>query len=131
MTDAMTLSADRPTAPRCADPEPRHSAPAAPLRGTPPDRKGTTEAARHPFGPEATAHGRPQLCPLVVDAKQLAELLGSGVRTVRSHDAAGKLPAPLRIGGRVVWRVAEIHAWLAADAPDRAAWEARRAARRR
>ena len=45
-------------------------------------------------------------------------------------DAAGKLPAPIRIGGRVVWRVAEIRAWLAAGAPDREAWAAMVAARR-
>jgi predicted DNA-binding transcriptional regulator AlpA len=64
----------------------------------------------------------------VVDAKRLAKLLCAGVRTVRTWDAAGKLPAPIRIGGRVVWSVAEIRAWLAAGAPDRATWAAIRAA---
>ena len=68
--------------------------------------------------------------PLVVDARRLAKLLGSGVRTVRTWDAAGKLPAPLRIGGRVVWRVNEIRAWLDAGAPDRATWAAIRAAQK-
>jgi prophage regulatory protein len=68
--------------------------------------------------------------PLVVDAKGLAALLSMGVRTIRTHDAAGKLPAPVRIGGRVVWRVDEIRAWLEAGAPDRETWAARRAARK-
>jgi len=68
--------------------------------------------------------------PLVVDAKALAKLLGLGVRTIRTHDAAGKLPSPIRIGGRVVWVVAEIRDWLTAGAPDRKTWEARRAARK-
>ncbi len=68
--------------------------------------------------------------PLVADAKALAKLLGCGLRTVRTHDAAGKLPAPVRIGGRVVWRLDEIRAWLDAGAPDRDTWAARRAARR-
>ncbi|HET6575911.1 MAG TPA: helix-turn-helix domain-containing protein [Fimbriiglobus sp.] len=68
--------------------------------------------------------------PLVVDARRLAVLLGCGLRTVRTHDAAGKLPAPVRIGGRVVWRVSEIRDWLAAGAPDRATWAARIAARK-
>ena len=68
--------------------------------------------------------------PLVVDAKRLAKLLCCGLRTIRTHDAAGKLPAPVRIGGRVVWRVSEIRAWLDAGAPDRETWEARRAARK-
>ena len=66
---------------------------------------------------------------LVVDARRLAVMLCAGVRTVRTWDAAGKLPAPLRIGGRVVWRVDEIRDWIAAGAPDRETWEARRADR--
>ena len=66
--------------------------------------------------------------PLVADARRLAVLLGSGVRTVRTWDASGKLPKPIRIGGRVVWRVVEIREWLAAGAPDRATWEARKTA---
>lgn len=67
--------------------------------------------------------------PLVADAKRLARLLAVGVRTVRSWDAAGKLPTPLRIGGKVVWRLDEIRAWLAAGAPDRETWAARTARR--
>jgi prophage regulatory protein len=86
------------------------------LPTTPPARK----AARRRRG----------LSPLVVDADGLALLLNCGVRTVRAHDASGKLPAPLRIGGRVVWREAKIRAWVNAGVPDRAEWEARKAARR-
>ena len=69
---------------------------------------------------------RRPLSPLVVDARRLAKLLCAGIRTVRTWDAAGKLPAPIRIGGRVVWRVDEIRDWLAAGAPNRAEWDARR-----
>lgn len=71
-----------------------------------------------------------RLLPLVVDARRLAKLLCCGLRTVRTWDAAGKLPAPIRIGGRVVWRVAEIRAWLEAGAPDRETWTALRDARK-
>jgi predicted DNA-binding transcriptional regulator AlpA len=66
----------------------------------------------------------------VVDAKRLAKLLCSGVRTVRTWNTLGKLPAPIRIGGRVVWRVNEIRAWLDAGAPDRETWTAIRAVRK-
>jgi predicted DNA-binding transcriptional regulator AlpA len=66
----------------------------------------------------------------VVDARRLAKLLSCGLRTVRTLDAAGKLPAPIRIGGRVVWRVGEIRAWLAVGAPDREKWAAMIAARK-
>ena len=79
--------------------------------------------------PTARKRRRP-LSPLVVDARRLARLLCAGIRTVRTWDAAGKLPAPIRIGGRVVWRVDEIRAWLAAGAPDRPTWAAMRATRK-
>jgi predicted DNA-binding transcriptional regulator AlpA len=83
-----------------------------------------------PFGTVSPVRKRRPLSPLVVDARRLAKLLCAGVRTVRTWDASGKLPAPIRIGGRVVWRVNEIRAWLAAGAPDRETWAAVRAARK-
>jgi predicted DNA-binding transcriptional regulator AlpA len=76
-----------------------------------------------PIDPPARKRRR-RLSPLVVDARWLARLLCCGLRTVRTWDSAGRLPAPLRIGGRVVWRVSEIRAWLVAGAPRRAEWEA-------
>jgi len=68
--------------------------------------------------------------PLVADARSLAALLDVGLRTVRTWDSSGKLPAPVRIGGRVVWIIDDIRAWLAAGAPDRTTWAAIRAARK-
>jgi predicted DNA-binding transcriptional regulator AlpA len=76
-----------------------------------------------------TRKRRRRSSPLVVDAKRLAKLLGCAVRSIRTWDAAGKLPMPLRLGGRVVWRVAEIRAWLDAGAPDRETWTSIRDAR--
>jgi prophage regulatory protein len=69
--------------------------------------------------------------PLVADAAALAILLTLSVRTIRTLDAAGKIPAPIRLGGRVVWLLDEIRAWLAAGAPDRKTWQARREAARK
>ena len=84
-----------------------------------------------PFVPPAANPATdPSDSPLVVDAKRLARLLCAGVRSIRTWDAAGKLPAPIRFGGKVVWSVTEIRAWLAAGAPDRATWAALRAARK-
>lgn len=68
--------------------------------------------------------------PLLVGAKQLHPRLSVGLRTLRSMDAAGKLPKPLRLGGKVLWNVAEIEAWIEAGCPDRETWEARRASRK-
>ena len=77
----------------------------------------------------ATIKAKVELTPLTVDAKRMAGLLGQSLRTIRTWDAAGKLPQPLRIGGRVVWRLEEIRAWIDAGAPLRAEWNARKASR--
>src|SRR5262245_57106575 len=72
----------------------------------------------------------PANAPLAVDARRLSALLGIGLRTVRAWDAAGRLPAPVRIGGRVLWRLDELRDWLAAGGPDRETWAAMCAARK-
>lgn len=72
---------------------------------------------------------RRKLPKLAVDAKGVAWMMTSGLRTVRSWDAAGKLPHPLRIGAKVLWSVAELRAWIKAGTPDRATWEALKKAR--
>jgi predicted DNA-binding transcriptional regulator AlpA len=82
--------------------------------------------------PLEPAPRRRRLPPIVADAERLAELLGLGIRTVRSMDSAGKLPRPLKLGARTVWIIREIREWLAAARngipPDRREWEAMRAA---
>ncbi len=83
---------------------------------------------RNPFVElPADPPSQPAGSTLVVDARRLSVMLCAGIRTVRTWDAAGKLPKAVRIGGRVVWRVDEIRAWLAAGAPDRKTWEAMKA----
>jgi predicted DNA-binding transcriptional regulator AlpA len=73
---------------------------------------------------------RRRLSPLVADARLLAQLLGLGVRTVRTMDYAGRLPRPIKLGTRTVWLIREIREWLAAAKngipPDRRTWEAQR-----
>jgi predicted DNA-binding transcriptional regulator AlpA len=58
-----------------------------------------------------------------LDAAELAEALGIGLRSVRTMDAGGALARPVRLGGRVVWPLAELRRWLAAGAPPREEWE--------
>lgn len=78
--------------------------------------------------PPADPAGPP---PILVDARRAAALLGVGLRTLRTMDAAGKLPAAVRLSpGCVRWRLAELRDWTEAGCPDRETWEARRAARR-
>lgn len=74
---------------------------------------------------------RRRLYPLAVDAKRLGQLLTVSERTIRTWDGLGIIPAPNRIGGKVVWSVPEVREWLAAGSPDRATWNAMRAAKKR
>jgi len=94
---------------------------------------GATVADTIPIRSETIIPSAPTSAPdpLVVDAARLAPLLTVSVRTVRTWDAGGKLPSPVRIGGRVVWRMDEIRAWLAAGAPDRLTWDACKAVSRK
>jgi hypothetical protein len=76
--------------------------------------------------PNRLKRGR-RISRLVADAKFLARLLGASVRSIRTWDAGGRLPRPIRIGGRTVWVLGGkwgIRAWLTAGAPARADWEA-------
>lgn len=61
---------------------------------------------------------------LAVDARELGSMLGLSLRTIRSMDASGKLPKPVRLSGHSIrWIVSEIEAWLQAGCPHRSVWE--------
>ena len=66
---------------------------------------------------------------MAVDARTLGGMLGLSLRTIRTMDAAGKLPRPVQLNGRAVRWVLDgpkgIRAWLTAGAPDRSTFEAR------
>ncbi|QDU23381.1 helix-turn-helix transcriptional regulator [Urbifossiella limnaea] len=72
------------------------------------------------------------LDPLLLSAKDAAALIGVGLRTFRAMDAAGRIPAPVRLSpGCVRWRLSELRAWVVAGSPPRVEWEDRKAASRR
>jgi predicted DNA-binding transcriptional regulator AlpA len=62
--------------------------------------------------------------PFNVAGKEAARLIGVSQPTWDRHTSAGKTPAPIKFGGRVLWRVAELRAWVEAGMPDRKVWEA-------
>jgi predicted DNA-binding transcriptional regulator AlpA len=68
------------------------------------------------------------LQPLQVSAKVAAPLAGVSVATWWRLHAAGKVPAPAKLGGRTLWRVDELREWVAAGCPARAVWDAQRLA---
>ena len=60
---------------------------------------------------------------LLIDIGQLVALLRRSVASLERDQAAGRLPAPVYVGGSRRWRRAEIEAWVAADCPDRQTWQ--------
>lgn len=61
--------------------------------------------------------------PLLLGRVELAAALGVSTATLDRLDSAGKVPRAIKLGGRKLWRRAEVEAWLAANAPERAEWE--------
>jgi len=56
--------------------------------------------------------------PLLLTAKDIAALCGVSVRTVWEWRAAGRLPAPIRLGRLIRWRRKDIEDWIEAGCPD-------------
>jgi predicted DNA-binding transcriptional regulator AlpA len=73
----------------------------------------------------------PAPLPLAVDAVEAARLCGIGRSLWLGLHSAGRVPAPIRLGRRVLWRREELAAWIEAGCPGRARWEAMTEARRR
>jgi predicted DNA-binding transcriptional regulator AlpA len=80
----------------------------------------------------STLHSQPitcfrRMCPvidsLLVDIRQLAEMLNRSVGSLERDKAAGRLPQSIRIGGSRQWRRAEIIAWVEAGCPVQEAWQ--------
>jgi len=68
--------------------------------------------------------------PLAVGVTGLADLLGVSRSHIYRLDGEGKLPRGIHLGGRKVWSVEQVRAWLEDGAPRREIWEARRENRR-
>jgi predicted DNA-binding transcriptional regulator AlpA len=65
---------------------------------------------------------QPALVPLLVDASAAAALCGVSNATWYRLMSAGKVPAPVRLGGRVLWRVRELELWTDHGCPERVEW---------
>ena len=67
--------------------------------------------------------------PLLVGADEVARLLSVSRSTVYCWLDCGRLPSPLKVGGRTLWRFDELQQWIGAGAPPRVKWEMRGAGR--
>jgi predicted DNA-binding transcriptional regulator AlpA len=82
--------------------------------------------AIQPDGPTAK-----EPAPLLTDINGLSRLLQRSVASLHRDDAAGRIPAGVKIGSSKRWRVGEIAAWIEAGCPRRLEWNTRRDAGRR
>lgn len=60
---------------------------------------------------------------LGVEAVEAARLCGVSRSTWYSLRKAGRVPKPVRLGRRVLWRVEELREWVAAGCPPLSRWE--------
>src|SRR5262249_16627151 len=61
--------------------------------------------------------------PLTVPAAVAGPLCGVSEATWWRLSSSGKCPRPLKVGGKTLWRTAELQAWVAAGMPERRTWE--------
>ena len=66
--------------------------------------------------------------PLLVPAAGAARLCGIGRATWFRLKSAGKTPAPVKLAGRVLYRVEDLRLWVSLGCPPRKEFEAHRAA---
>lgn len=62
----------------------------------------------------------------LLTAKEAGHICRLSKRSWFRLSACGKVPAPVRIGGSVRWRLSDIESWLAMGCPDRKEFEARK-----
>lgn len=54
---------------------------------------------------------------ILLTAKGLAALTNISERTIWRWSASGRMPPPIRLGRKVLWRRQDIDAWVAAGCP--------------
>jgi predicted DNA-binding transcriptional regulator AlpA len=62
--------------------------------------------------------------PPLVPAVLAGPLCGRSPASWWRDHATLACPAPVRLGGRILWRTQELREWIAAGCPDRMTWEA-------
>jgi excisionase family DNA binding protein len=74
---------------------------------------------------------RPAVEAALVSAEEAAALTGVSEATWHRLKAAGKTPAPVRLGGKVLYHRASLDQWIQWGCPPRKEFEARMAAKKR
>ena len=95
-----------------------------PADGLPNERKGPSRKR------DAAFHRRKPGSPLLIGLEGAAHQCGVSLSMFKKLERTGRIPAPIRLGSRVLWRVDELTDWVAAGCPGRSRWEAMRQPRR-
>jgi excisionase family DNA binding protein len=66
----------------------------------------------------------PAPAPLLVDAREAAALTGISRSHFLALNSSGRVPQPVRLGRRTLWRREELAAWIEAGCPSRDRWQA-------
>lgn len=61
----------------------------------------------------------PKIEPMLMGASAAAKLCGISLASWYRHLSAGKTPRPIRLGGRVLWRVSDLRRWIDLGCPER------------
>jgi predicted DNA-binding transcriptional regulator AlpA len=69
----------------------------------------------------------PAVEALLIPASLAAALAGVSKPTWHRLRTAGKLPAPIKLGRKVLWSRREIESWIVAKCPDGRTWAAMQA----
>lgn len=60
----------------------------------------------------------------LIDARELAAMLGVTTATIRRRNSEGAIPKPIEVDGEIRWHKHEIRRWIGAGLPSRETWEA-------
>ncbi len=101
-----------------------------PLRPVPEPEPAPAGPAAEPTGGKARAAAvlTAPVEPLLVDTEQAAAACGSGRATWFRLKSASKTPAPVKLAGRVLYRVEDLRLWVSLGCPPRKEFDARKAA---
>ncbi len=58
-----------------------------------------------------------------INAKAFGQRLALSKRQIFRLNSCGKIPAPVKIGGSVRWKISDVELWLEWNCPDRRTFE--------
>ena len=71
----------------------------------------------------------PNAAALLLSADDSATLCGVSEASWWRYHSAGKVPAPVKLGGRTLWRRPDLELWIDLGCPDRAVFDVEQKAR--